>query len=293
MNKHAYLIMAHNNPKVLDVLLQMIDDERNDIFLHVDKNSDLLQRHKFSTHRARLCFTDEFLKISWGGYSQIACEMLLFRTARAHGPYAYYHLISGSDLPLKSQDYIHAFCQQHQGAEFIGFVPMDDKERRSARKRVGRYWALQPWFRTNNVLKKALRNATNLLLRMLPRRMDMDFQKGCNWVSLTEECVDYLLQNAPLIQQRFSHCYLADENYKQTLVYTNPTLRSHIFDPGNEAHSCLREIDWTRGKPYTWTIADHEQLSNSDALFARKFSDEQFEIVEWVKQHVGLPGDKE
>ena len=27
-------------------------------------------------------------------------------------PYAYYHLLSGTDLPIKSQDYIHAFFQQ-------------------------------------------------------------------------------------------------------------------------------------------------------------------------------------
>lgn len=34
---HAYLIMAHNNFYTLEILLRMIDDSRNDIFVHVDK----------------------------------------------------------------------------------------------------------------------------------------------------------------------------------------------------------------------------------------------------------------
>ena len=36
MKKHAYLIMAHNNPYILKKLLNLIDDKRNDIYLHID-----------------------------------------------------------------------------------------------------------------------------------------------------------------------------------------------------------------------------------------------------------------
>ena len=35
--KHAYLIMAHNEPYILERLLKLIDDKRNDIYLHIDK----------------------------------------------------------------------------------------------------------------------------------------------------------------------------------------------------------------------------------------------------------------
>lgn len=34
--KHAYLIIAHNEPNILKTLLLMLDDERNDVYLHVD-----------------------------------------------------------------------------------------------------------------------------------------------------------------------------------------------------------------------------------------------------------------
>lgn len=41
MNKHAYLIIAHNEPYLLETLVNLIDDERNDIFIAVDKRTDI------------------------------------------------------------------------------------------------------------------------------------------------------------------------------------------------------------------------------------------------------------
>ena len=37
--KHAFLIIAHNEYPVLEVLLSMLDDERNDIYLHIDNRA--------------------------------------------------------------------------------------------------------------------------------------------------------------------------------------------------------------------------------------------------------------
>ena len=37
MKKHTYLIIAHNNFYILEKLLLLLDDERNDIYIHIDK----------------------------------------------------------------------------------------------------------------------------------------------------------------------------------------------------------------------------------------------------------------
>ena len=39
MGKHAYLIIAHNNFYILKKLIALIDDERNDIYIHIDKKT--------------------------------------------------------------------------------------------------------------------------------------------------------------------------------------------------------------------------------------------------------------
>lgn len=38
MQKHAYLILAHENTIVLRRILALLDHERNDVFIHIDKN---------------------------------------------------------------------------------------------------------------------------------------------------------------------------------------------------------------------------------------------------------------
>ena len=35
--KHAYLIIAHTQFELLDVLLELLDYAENDIYLHIDK----------------------------------------------------------------------------------------------------------------------------------------------------------------------------------------------------------------------------------------------------------------
>ena len=39
MKKHAYLIMAHTQPELLKKLVMLLDDERNDFYIHVDSKA--------------------------------------------------------------------------------------------------------------------------------------------------------------------------------------------------------------------------------------------------------------
>ena len=41
MGKHAYLIMAHNQAELLKKLVQCLDHERTDIFIHIDKKAKI------------------------------------------------------------------------------------------------------------------------------------------------------------------------------------------------------------------------------------------------------------
>lgn len=83
--KHAYLIMAHANFEELAFLLEMLDDPRNDLFVHIDRKASFSaedgQRLRSAVSGSRLFFTLR-TDVRWGDYSQIACEMLLFRTAQ-------------------------------------------------------------------------------------------------------------------------------------------------------------------------------------------------------------------
>ena len=122
MKKHAYLIMAHNEFYILEKLIMLLDDSRNDIFLHIDrkiKNFDF-DKFKKMVKKSNLYFTER-VDIVWAASSQIECELVMLTEAIQKGKYDYYHLLSGVDLPLKNQKEIHKFFDQQQNKEFVHF----------------------------------------------------------------------------------------------------------------------------------------------------------------------------
>ena len=68
MNKHAWLIIAHNEIEVTKRLVSLLDDNRNDIFIHVDKKFFNSNWNKLTE-----CVTISKIKIlskinvKWGG----------------------------------------------------------------------------------------------------------------------------------------------------------------------------------------------------------------------------------
>lgn len=65
--KHAFLIIAHNEYPVLEVLLSMLDDERNDIYLHIDKRATELfqQIKKVKMQKAGFYLIENPIKVYW------------------------------------------------------------------------------------------------------------------------------------------------------------------------------------------------------------------------------------
>ena len=120
--KHAYLILAHQDDLTFRTLIDMLDHPDNDIFIHMDKKLKNYQPNQIKnlTKHSNIYHCTR-TKVSWGAYSQINAEVSLLETAIKHGHYAYYHLVSGQDLPIKTQTDIHDFFNKHLGQEFIRF----------------------------------------------------------------------------------------------------------------------------------------------------------------------------
>ncbi len=278
--RHAYLIMAHNNPEQLLKLLCALDDTRNDIYLHVDQKSVDMDASKFSNGvKFSKLFRVESIATNWGGASLVKAELNLLRSA-VGGNYAYYHLISGADLPLKKQDQIHAFFQSHKGLEFIHFDPLDVSL--SDVERVKYYFPLQEIigrYRKYKLARRLLSGLANLLVQIQKlcrvNRLEpgLRIAKGAQWFSISHELASYIIQREDWIQ-RFIKCSLIpDEIFLQTLVLNSPfkeRLYWGQFD--NDYRACMRAIEW-RPRIYTYRLGDFERLINSEFLFARKFDE--------------------
>ncbi|WP_318766710.1 beta-1,6-N-acetylglucosaminyltransferase [Lactiplantibacillus carotarum] len=117
MNRHAYLIIANRNIDQLQMLTELLDDSRNDIYILIDAKSSI-SKISFKTKYSKLTYVSS-IKIYWGDYSQIQAELNLLRAATENGDYAFYHLLSGLDLPLANQDVIHDFFDDKIGYNFL------------------------------------------------------------------------------------------------------------------------------------------------------------------------------
>lgn len=285
-DRHAYLIMCHGKFELLYLLLTAIDDVRNDIYIHVDKKTADVpyNRIKSAVCRSRVFFVDR-IDVNWGGFSQIHAVFLLLQEA-TKTPHAYYHLISGVDFPLKSQDEIHAFFSQNDGKQFIAF---DNRDGVTADiiDRIKYYYRFQDRIGRNRGTQIALLSAlqrTSLRLQKLfgVNRLDQfpyTVRKGANWFSITHDLAVFFLSQESVVKKAFRNTLCGDEVVFQSLAFSSPYQSSIAYEN-------MRYIDWKRGNPYTFTSADYAELTECGQLFARKFDDADIEVVKKLLSRV-------
>ncbi len=281
--RHAYLILAHNEPKILQTLVEMIDDERNDIYIHIDKKSDINQFLPITVHHSNLTFTDR-INVNWGGWSVVEATLLLLATARKKGGYGYYHLLSGVDLPLKSQDYIHSKLDVSPKLEYFDFSLSEQHKITLTNWTKWRY-IFEEYLRDSCIIR---RKFCSLLRRSYlkiqkdfnwKRHYDVELAKASNWFSVTEECCDYILTKSSWLEDNFKYVHVSDEIAIPTLIFNSPF---YI----RRSKESIRKIDWNRGGPYTWLKDDLEELLTSTSLFSRKFSSNDMHFINKIKYHI-------
>lgn len=279
VRKHAYLIMAHTDAPLLATLIAMLDDERNDIYLHVDRKWRDFQPDDYHCRYAQLYILKERIDVRWGHYSIIDAELLLFSTAYKPGRYSYYHLLSGADLPIKTQDVIHDFFARHAGKEFISYW-QKEASHADARYKMERYALLMKYEKVQPRWLSIIIAKTNfilqdVILKIYGVRRNIGIpRKGANWLSITEDLVSYVLDRREAIEKQYQYVRNGDEIFIQSLVYNSP-FRDRIYSLEHGEASAMRHIVWANAdasSPNTYTIKDKEELFQSEMLFARKFS---------------------
>lgn len=251
----------------------MLDSDENDIYVHMDlKNKQFDEDDcRKLIKRSGIYFTKR-TSVTWGGYSQINSELVLLQTATAHRKYNYYHLLSGQDLPIKTNNEIMNFFKNHQGAEFVAF----DKETFDCDDRVRYFYPLQEMVgRNRRSFLGRISSAMTLFQKIahLKRNAEIQFQKGPNWFSITDDLARYVIKRKEWIKKVFHYSICCDEIFLQTIVI-NSMFADRIYQYAgteNTEEAAMRLVDWERGGPYVFKDEDYSELLNSNMIFARKF----------------------
>ena len=290
MSRHAYMIMAHANLPMLKALAAAVDDPRNDIYLHIStqwRDFDPESVRKVLKHSNM--FMVERENCFWGGDTLIWAELNLIRAA-ASSRYSYYHLISGADIPIKTQDEIHEFFDENAGKEFVHFCKSEPPRRRAI------YYHPLHRYRRNKILgvvEKGMLFAQAALGVNRWRHIGDEIKYGWTWFSITDAFARYVIQNEAEIRRRYRMTGNCDEIFMQTLIW-NSDFRKAIYHPEHDGSGdgCMRLVDFSRGakgSPYTFRIGDYDKIVESKYLFARKFDQRvDAEIVRKLYARIGV-----
>lgn len=284
-SKHAYLILAHHQVDLLRLLLECIDDERNDVYIHFD--AKLRQLPVVNCHRAGLHILKDRVNVRWGHVSMAEAEYKLLEAALASGvDYQYLHVLSGVDLPIKTQDYIHEFCTQHAGREFVGYYTKGHDSSPVDRKVRLRHFFSDSYKQSGamGTLKRIIR-AVAIRVQLLVgyrRNRHIDFRKGTQWISITSAFARYLVEHKEQILALYTDSFCCDEIFVQTALASSPFF-PQVYDLEDEARGCMRHIGWRENQLLDFTMQDYEAIAQSPALFARKFSSQDTALLERIR----------
>ena len=273
--KIVILILLHEFSKQQERLINHLCKDF-DIFIHIDKKSNI-QPQDISSLSDNI-FVYKKYKVYWGHYNQICATLFLYQKAHEK-QYDRYIFISGSDIPIKSNQYIQDFFD-YTNKEYLGFekLPRKDWNGNGGFNRINYFHskfvgakqsAIQRLYSRINNKFASLCNKAFKYLQINRTPIGGGVFGGPNWMDLTNNCVSQVLEFTKKNKRflcRFKYTRCADEIFFQTIIC------NHVNNIELEKKS-LRYVDWTSGPEYPKILRkeDFERIQASSALFARKF----------------------
>lgn len=262
--KQAYLITAYNNYDHLRVLIETIDSNNTLLFLCIDAKSEYPSFIR-ELHTCNPIVVLHDRRVEWGDQSQIVTELDLFAKAYENPEIEWFHLISGTDFPLRSIDEINKFFAESKDIDgFMESEPLLDHL--ADRVELYHLFVRHPsenGLILNWITRKSLAIQRRLkICRKHPK--GKPFMYGANWVDLRRQAVEVLLNSRREILKHMKFTSIANEIYKQTFLQGQGL---SIVDDS------LRYIDWSARKPSpkSLKVEDFQNIMRSGKLFARKF----------------------
>lgn len=283
MSRHAFLIIAHDNFSVLKRLIEALSHPNVDIYLHIDAKVKSVP--SFGSDNPHLFLLAHRVDTRWGDFSQIETEYVLLETALNHGGYAYYHILSGTHFPLMPIHRILRFFDSEEGRIIFHDLCVST--------------AYQEWFklRSFNILTRhygygapSVRRFCQMMNRFghsiqktlrIERNKRISFHKASNWASFPEDAVRLLIDKKPQVIKVFRYTFCGDEYFAPTILMDSD-LKERIINYDN-----YLMLEMGEANPRVFRISDYDKLAGSGFLFARKFDDDNLDLVDRIQKMIG------
>ena len=278
----VYCILVHKNPIQLKDLIAVLDDKKSLFFIHLDKKVNQID-YKTIVQNSNCHFVKSRIACSWGKYSLVQATLNTLKEVKyymnVHFKNSDYHFImlSGEDLPLKTNLYIHDFLESNIQTSFLNYWKLPyDKWWNGGFFRFEsfyffdykKYNKLNYWI--NRIIKKMHINFLFPLNRFHKHFPSFQIYGASQWMVLSKDLVAFVLEknnNNPKFNSIFKYVLAPDELYFANLVL-NFDVQKQFSISNRKTH--FVSFNGANASPKYLEIADLE--SNKGAfLFARKF----------------------
>lgn len=291
--KIAVLLLVHKNKEQLQRLLSKLKHDNVDIFIHLDSKCSFSSEDISSEN---VFFTENRYDVGLFEFSMVEAEMELIRTARKHGNYSYYIMMSGQCYPIKSIERIYNTLCERYPVPFIEITaPTETNYVKTNFKHV--YILKRFKLKTYAFLKRHFPMQVYSVLRYIPgsfvllistikevfvkspqKRLDkLGYKRYCGsqWWILPDKAIDVAEQAygnekfCKIIYDTFS----CDETFFQTALMLHQDELGIKLDESGDFKNRQWFYNFNGGHPIILTKEKYEEIISSDKLFARKFDD--------------------
>lgn len=267
---HAFLILAHDSPELLQRIVDKLESPNHYIFIHLDKKSK--DSHVRLGKNGCYISDEKRIKVYHGGFSMILAEIALLKEAFHYDVNIdYFHLISGHDYPcVSNKEFDLYFESAPQGRSYMHY----DTDEQHVKWKIKIDRRINRWHVVDFHCGKIIRLwARTIFTWFVPRKFDGELFAGWQWFSWHRSLVEWILsylEEHPKYLTRFHYTTCCDEVLFHTLLYP------HLDELNIEKNNALRYIDWTpkrktKSLPLVLDERDYISIRDSEALFGRKF----------------------
>lgn len=283
MYSKVYFILAHKKPEQLSALISLLQDGKSFFFIHVDKSVAL---HLFEaiTQMEHCYFIKQRERSTWGGYGLVQATLNGMKEIQEYmknnQQNVNYHciLLSGEDLPLKSNKTIHNFLESKPEKSFIhhwklpyekwwngGLFRFESLYVFDYHKRPkAHYWL-------NKIIRKLQLHFLFPINRIKKKYPDVALYGGSQWMILSEKLIEFLVETSnrsPKFSKLFKYVLAPDELYFPTLIHHFQKGQPFVIE-NTPTHLIL--FEGNKPNPKYLSVIDLKDNSKETMLFARKF----------------------
>lgn len=288
--KIAFLNLCHTDPDIVArTAAKLTENENFDMYVHVDDKSDIKLFKSALSDIKGVYFTQERVKVYWGGFNAIRATIALLRQAiAAPRKYDYFVILQNLDYPIKSNEYIENFFGKHNGKQFIRGCPIaETKDWHYSRKYkiynsrdddfyLKKHGKCRLYMRYANMLIKSLKTILGNGI-ICDGGKDYRLYYGAAQWAVTRELAQYLVgfyDSHQGFNKYMQHVQFPDEEYFHTIVHNSDyKYECHMYDEPERRWL----VNWRNLHYFEYpkeikvvTEADFDKIMVEDALFVRK-----------------------